>query len=128
VTTQAMISVYDYFGSERDKSDGVFNIVPLGAGIQSGRVAKQVLSSRIEYRRGLGILLSGLMPKIPGTVDLISLEGKRAAHWSFVGPSSESGRVILGQDALPRRGVYRAVLRQGNRQMNRLLVFDRVAD
>lgn len=99
-TAKAMVSVYDYFGADRDRSDAVFSI-----GARSNSVRRALLAAASWSALPLG---GGHMQVTLGkasgawSLSLSDVRGRALRAWSWQGPGD---RVLDAGDLPP--GVYR---------------------
>jgi hypothetical protein len=100
VTERAVLSVYDYFGTDRDRTDRAFSILPAAeVSVRPGPVR----DGDITLERAAGGRLALGLP-YPGRyrVALVDPRGRLALRTEVAGP----GQVLLPVSGLPR-GIYR---------------------
>jgi hypothetical protein len=107
-SSQVMVSVYDYFGTDRDRSDGVFTLQPKAARIGAAPSAGPRRLAA-NWRAGSGLILRGLQPGLPTDVALLDVRGKWAASIKHL-PADPQGQVAWKTDVA--RGLYRVWIRQ----------------
>jgi hypothetical protein len=107
-SAKVMISVYDYFGTDRDRSDGVFTLQPKVARMGSNLPSvPRYLSAK--WRNGWGLVLRGLHPGLPTDVALLDIRGKWAVSIKHL-PADPDGHAFW--KASVSRGLYRVWIRQ----------------
>lgn len=104
-TSGGLISVYDYFGTDRDRTDRPFTILPEEP-TRIKPVADPAAAPRLAFGRVAGRRLALLLPK-PGSyrLSLRDLHGREAFSAEVRGP----GRAEVPLAGLPR-GIYRAAV------------------
>ncbi|MDB5103766.1 MAG: hypothetical protein JWP91_1455 [Fibrobacteres bacterium] len=115
-TDKCLLSVYDYFGSDRDRSDRAFTITDIGTGLRRALPAAGLPDARFEGGR-----LAISLPR-PGhyRASLIDLRGRIAASVEGRGP----GALSLPLSGL-NRGVYRlAITGEGLQVVRRITMMD----
>jgi hypothetical protein len=106
VTAHALISVYDYFGTDRDRSNRVFAIGPSGhTAIRSNAAAAASLDARFASGR-----LNLRLPQ-PGRyrVALFDMRNRSVLAAEAVADAVSGGTVSLNAAGVPR-GVYRLLV------------------
>lgn len=114
VTSRALISVYDYFGTDRDRSDGVFTIES-GSDVSispRGDPAEGLVFARMQGRT-LSFELRG---QGPWTVSLVDMRGRQAAVLKMRAAGRSSAAM---PDLAP--GLYRLMVTGGGKVHSRLL-------
>jgi hypothetical protein len=120
VGTGTMISIYDYFGSDRDKSDATFTLEAKAASLQPGAIAALKRPFQARWLSGLGVQLQGLKP---GVVDL-ALMDSQGRYQSFQRHIPVSTQGDARWNTQVNRGLYRLWIRQGTaKRAVPLLVF-----
>ncbi len=111
VTGKAMIQVYDYFGSDRDRSDAIFSLVKGPAALRpEGATLARATRFSARWQSGAGLRLRGLTPGQNVDVALLDSRGRWAAAQRHV-PVNAQGDATWTTQA--PRGVYRLWVRQG---------------
>ncbi len=115
-TNQCFLSVYDYFGSDRDRSDHAFSIKAMEVGLR--HALPNAAGPDVRYGAGR---LAILLPQ-PGRyrASLLDLRGRIAASVEGRGP----GSLALPLAGLTR-GVYRlAITGEGHQVVRRITLMD----
>lgn len=114
VTGKAMIQVYDYFGSDRDRSDANFAIEKGPAALRpEGAALPRATRFSARWQSGAGLRLRGLTPGQNVDLALLDSRGRWAAAQRHV-PVNPQGEALWTAGAMQApRGVYRLWVRQG---------------
>lgn len=125
LTGQAMVSVYDYFGSDRDRSDGVFAIKLASASLRPGGAAWARLAPfAAHWQAGLGLRVQGLQPGLAADLALLNVRGQWQA-WKTHQAVSAQGEVVWqvgsSQGITLPTGAYRLLVRQNGRMQSAMI-------
>ena len=110
-TSHCLISVYDYFGTDRDRSDRAFTILPR----EHTGLRARLASATLRTESLPGRLLLHLPPGIH-RAELLDARGRRAAMAIGAGP----GILEIRTEGLPR-GVYRLLIQGPGARSARML-------